>query len=135
MTVFFDPDADPVVVDSVADLDALLDRLAGDERRAEMPSLVEIVSDDEVRALDVGVGCSGFGVVVWHDDDDAADEVLASVGTVVVGEPVFLDFGGTPTTMPRDAAIPVDVARQAAREFLVTGRRPTAVAWRPPEYP
>jgi hypothetical protein len=45
------------------------------------------------------------------------------------------DFGTVPTRMDSGSAVPVPEARAAAAEFLETGDRPTAVAWKAVEVP
>lgn len=131
-TVYFDPERDPGFVTNANDLDTLLDRLSLDPVYLAAPPLVEIVSADERRMLDIGIANPDHSVLIWHDDD--ADEVMASLGTISAAAAVAFDFGGTWTTMPRDATVPVEVARQAVREFIRTGQRPTAVDWQVPVY-
>lgn len=119
-------------VSTAAELDALLDRIEADPAVSEAPPLVELVTSDESRALDIGLARPGYSVVIWHDDD--ADEVLSSRGAISVPSDAAFDFGGTWTHIPDGSAIPVDLARQAAREFMTTGCRPTCIEWQVPAY-
>jgi len=83
----------PVEVNSVVDLDDLLDRIHSDPARKEAPPRIELVSPDETRALDIGQARPEYSVVIWHDND--ADEVFTSSGTVTVDTDAAFDFGGT----------------------------------------
>jgi hypothetical protein len=45
-----------------------------------------------------------------------------------------LPFGLGRFTFPRDAALPLDIAREAAEEYCHTGQRPTCVQWKESSY-
>ncbi|MBT8224531.1 MAG: hypothetical protein HKP61_19835 [Dactylosporangium sp.] len=126
--VYVDPREDPVTVTSTGELDRVLDRLAADPRHQQAPPLVEIVSIDEHRVLDIGLAHPDLSVVCWYDN--VAGEALSSVATAPAASSVAFRLGGV-WTMPDRSAVPVSVARQAAREFAVTGARPTVVSWQP----
>jgi hypothetical protein len=130
--VYYRRGQQPAQVSMVAELDELLDRVHADPTMRDAPPLVELVSADESRALDVGLARANYSVVIWHDDD--ADEVLASTGTLEIDADAAFNFGGTWTHIPDRSAIPVELARLAAREFLTTGRRPSCVDWQEPAY-
>jgi ethanolamine utilization protein EutQ (cupin superfamily) len=132
ISVYYRRGQEPARVSTVAELDELLDRLHADPAVRDAPPLVELVTADESRALDVGLARPAYSVLLWHDDD--ADEVLASEGTIATDDDAAFNFGGTWTHIPDRSAIAVDLARRAAREFLTTGRRPTCVEWKLPAY-
>jgi len=132
INVYYQRGQEPAQVSTVAELDELLDRLHFDPVLRDAPPLVELVTPDETRALDVGLARPDYSVLLWHDDD--ADEVLASKGTIGTNTDAAFNFGGTWTHIPDRSAIPIELARQAAREFLTTGRRPTCVEWKLPAY-
>jgi hypothetical protein len=115
-----------------AELDELLDRVHADPAMRDAPPPVELVTADESRALDVGLARADYSVVIWHDDD--ADELLASTGSLEIDADAAFNFGGTWTHIPDRSAIPPELARQAAREFLTTGRRPSCVERQEPAY-
>jgi hypothetical protein len=104
----------------------------GDPARRDAPPLVELVMADTNRTLDIGLSRPDYSVLIWHDDD--ADEILASTGDLNPGSDAAFDFGGTWTHIADHSAIPVELARQAAREFAATGLRPTRVKWQTPAY-
>lgn len=126
--VYVDPREDPAFVDSPAELDLLLDCLTMDPQWQHALPLVEIVTLDEHRVLDIGVTHPELSIMCWYDHD--ANEALGAVGTHQATPPVAFQLGGV-WTEPYHHAVPIGVARQAAREFATTGARPTAVSWQP----
>jgi hypothetical protein len=134
ISVYHERSTPPARVTTVAELDDLLDHIHRDPGRREAPPLVELVMDGTDRALDIGLGRTEHSVLIWHDDD--ADEVLTSTSTGELdpGPDAAFNFGGTWTHIADGSAIPVELARHAAREFAETGRRPTCIEWQIPAY-
>ena len=130
MTVYYDREP-PTVVTSTEELDTVLDRIAENPRYTAFPVFVSIESADRRYTLQVGVGRSDLSTLVWYE---AEVDVLASAGTVDYQQRPKFNFGGTPTDAYDDSAIPVEVARRAAREFFEHGTRPTCVTWKEPGY-
>lgn len=114
-------------VDTVEQLDALLDKITSQGQ----PIWAELVSADEQHVLNVGLGRE-FSSLTFYDL--AAPAKYASVATLPppTDDDIDFNYGGTPTPMQPDSAIPADAARAAAREFMRTdGQRPLQVGWRP----
>ena len=130
MTVYYDREP-PAVVASVEELDAVFDRIAATPRYMEFPVLVSIEDADRRYTLQIGVGRGDLSVLVWYE---AEVDVLASVGTVAYQQRPKFNFGGTPTDAYDDSAVPVEVARRAARHFFAHGTQPTGVTWKEPAY-
>lgn len=120
-------------VASVAELDAVLDQVAADAERDDRPLYVQLVNPDHSHALDVGLGCSEYSSLTFHTLPPAPRGVEFSVGSVNAPEDAEFYLGGTPTVIEPGTAVAVSDARKAARQFVETGRRPTAVAWTTPE--
>jgi hypothetical protein len=122
---------DPVGVRSVAALDALLDRVAAAPRYQEFPVVVDIVAPDDRHILQIMLGRPDISLLVWHVEGETIE---ASVGTVTHPQPLAFNYGGARTDAYDDTVIPLDIAREAARQFVVEGSRPTVVAWKTPRY-
>jgi hypothetical protein len=128
--VYIDRD-DPVSVQSVAELDAFLDRVAATPRYQRFPVVADIVSADDRYILQILLGRTDASFLIWNIADESIE---ASVGTVLVKGDIVFNYGGSRTDAYDDTTIPVDIARAAAREFLQTGRRPSGVEWKTPQY-
>lgn len=113
-------------IDSVDRLDAELDRIAHESRAGDLPYLVTLTAPSG-RSLAIGVGADS-SVLSWSDED-AEHPYFTSRGGSTDTEPVGFSYGGEWTEFPPSAAVPVGVARQAAREFVHTGERPGSVDW------
>ncbi|MEQ4303143.1 Imm1 family immunity protein [Plantactinospora sp. B6F1] len=112
-------------VTGATDLDDVLDRVPS--------SGVSLVSEDGVRSLHVTLD-GGRSGLVWEDERD----VLLSWGPVPPGAPPGMTAGDAEYVFSDpwftvEGAEPGEIteglARQAAHEFLGTGRRPSNVQW------
>lgn len=119
-----------VIVSTPAELDAILDTVAGwDGRR-----LVDfyVVGATRPALFNVGLhGKAGRGALVYS----AGSEGWISTETPESGwstdEPILYYLMMSDTEFPANCEVSLDVARQAAHEFMATGgERPTATAWR-----
>jgi hypothetical protein len=128
-TVYVDRD-EPVPVQTVDDLDRILDSIAANPRYQSFPVVADIVSPDDRNILQVLLGRPDVSFLVWHVDNEIIE---ASVGTIPIKGLVF-NYGGSRTDAYDGTTIPVDIARQAVREFLTTQRRPACVEWQVPAY-
>jgi hypothetical protein len=128
--VYVDRD-DPVPVQSVAELDELLDRVAAAPRYQEFPVVADIASPDDRYILQILLGRTDVSFLIWNIADETVE---ASVGTVSVDGDVVFNYGGSRTDAYDDTIIPVDVARAATREFIQTGHRPGGIEWKIPQY-
>src|SRR5688572_6027816 len=59
------------------------------------------------------------------------DDVFFSRGNMVSDEEVVYGYMGNERYFPVDSEVPLDLVRQAIKEFLATARRPTCVQWQP----
>jgi Immunity protein Imm1 len=114
------------VVSTVEALDAVLDRLDAEARRSGVPLDVELAG-----------GASGWlGIVVGHDrsvlnhvPEDANPPYLASRGDEDEERPFAYHYAGEFSEMHWRHTIPAELAREAARTFLLTGRLDDRVTW------
>ncbi|HEX6360685.1 Imm1 family immunity protein [Actinophytocola sp.] len=75
---------------------------------------------------------TGFAALNYMDHDDAKLPIANSYNPKRPLPEVDLIFNGaTGAVFPRTAAIPIDKARDALREWLITRTRPTCIEWRP----
>lgn len=116
-------------VSTVAQLDAVLDAIAG-AGKPQVVDLLDPARDDpwgERVLVQVGVGHANRSFVMFDADSVWAVEP----GVEALAEPVWFDYGGTPTEYQSSRTrVRSETARQAAREFMLTeGRRPTCVDW------
>jgi hypothetical protein len=125
-------------VASVAQLDAVLDEIAsrsgrysvGIYRPEDLDNPVPPWEEPPHGALELGVG-----------DPDRSFVVFVGAGGGVGTDPgmppwpdgapdIAFDYGGDPVFCgPDRARVRPETARQAAREFVATGQRPTCLAW------
>ena len=110
------------VADRVA-LDRILDAIA---EQASEPLIVELVSPNGAR-LGVGLGPRG-GVLSFNDSSDPPYFVSAGNLGSSTDEVVFYHQGHW-TEFPGSALVTIDDARDAARAFIATGKRPENVPW------
>jgi immunity protein Imm1 of predicted polymorphic toxin system len=116
-----------VHVATVQELDELLDRVQEQARSEGRPLLVDInVTDD--RLLCLGMTVDGELSMVSYDDMESGVALL-SRGTSDSGGQVEFFSGNQYSYFPARALISSQTAREAAREFLRTGRPSTAVDW------
>ncbi|GAA3460963.1 Imm1 family immunity protein [Saccharothrix longispora] len=121
---------DAVIVRTSAELDAVLDTVAGWDGRV----LVDLyVAGNPGRAnFNVGLhGLAGRGVLYYAGSGqkwfstETPDTDLNSDGRILYY------YMNSDTEYPADSEIALDVVRRAAHEFMGTGgERPTASAWR-----
>lgn len=124
------------------DLDAVLDEIAaagvpvavavspdGDPDRADSP-WDEPADTPPGVSLEIGIGHPERAFALWSGPD-AAIAVAPSAGPWPVGTPpIRFDQGGDVVFAGADRApITPAAARDAAREFVRTGRRPACVGW------
>jgi len=123
---------------TVAELDAALDEAA----EAGIPRVVGIYPPEHLDgdaspwdtalppALQIGVGHPDRSFVLWLGPEGGIG-VEAGVAPWPDGAPdIGFDYGGDAVFAgPYRARVTPAVAREAAREFVRTGRRPTFVEW------
>lgn len=74
----------------------------------------------------------GYAALNYMDNDDPHMPIANSYSLIRPLPEIDLIFNGTTgSVFPRSAAIPIDHARSALREWLATRARPTCIQWRP----
>jgi hypothetical protein len=122
-----------VPVSTVDELDAVLDRVAAQATAEDLPYAVQVHRPGRHGAVMFGIGHSVRSFLDWLDRGQphgTADRYAVEPGVSAASEPVAFDFYGDWTEMPpeRTRVTPL-AARDAAREFVRTGGRPTCVEW------
>jgi hypothetical protein len=116
------------VVNDTDELDAVLDRIA----RAGIPQLVDISPLDDTHSvpygLQIGVGTADRSFAIY------IGQPAGGVGYDPDLSPppasTRFDAGGEPTDYhPEQLRLTPEQVRQAAREYVATGQRPTNVSW------
>lgn len=113
-------------VGNVRDLDQVLDQLS-EAAVATQPLIAELVNSTGAR-LGIGLGTSG-SVLSFKQSDDPPYFVSVGGSDALDDEDVGFYYQGHWSEFPSSAVVPVERAREAARLFLSTGRRPDAIEW------
>lgn len=121
--------ATPRTLPDVAAVDQALDELAREAEAAEWPRVVSLTRGEHV--LEILVGRQDLSLLVWYV---GFDEIACSRGTIEQPSDLAFDYGGHRTDAYADAAVPVETAREAVRQFVRNDTRPTAVEWQTPHY-
>jgi hypothetical protein len=108
-------------VTTIAELDALLDRLSHLER----PTIVELFHEKGT-TLAIGVGL-GDSVVVFFGNDGSSWTAAGNLERK--GDSLVFDFCGEPSEFLPTMALACAVARAAVRSFFESGERPNDVVW------
>jgi hypothetical protein len=124
----------PVIVRTDADVDALIDALLAEPFSNSMANLYIVeripgpkgITDHE---LGVGVDAEDGVGGLWYLGDG---DTWFSLGERSQRDTVFYCFTDHDREFPINSIIPLDLVRQATKEFLASGgRRPTCVQWQP----
>ena len=125
-------------VSNVHELDAVLDEIAS----TGTPTSVGIYPPDELdkdaspwddpptSALEIGVGHRDRSFAIWLGPDAAIATAPAAGPWPGGAQDIAFDYGGDPVFAgPDRARITPSAARDAARQYVRTGTRPTSVEW------
>ena len=117
-----------VEVTRVEDLDALIDESGAEARRLGRLNVITMAAPNG-DGLSLVVG--GDETVVAFSYGHGDPPYYASAGASQEDHPVLTAFLGLEhhTEFPRREVLPISAGRQAAREFMLTGRRPASVQW------
>ena len=117
----------PRELGDLAELDALLDRVSSEAPEGR-PTGVHLFSP-EGACLTLALGSEES--VLGFIDASCEPPYFASKGEVEDVEPLFTFYVCSEhhTEVPRRNVVSTGAAREAAREFFRTGRRPENVAW------
>lgn len=124
----------PLVVRTDDDIDALIDALMAESFDHSLANLYIV----ERPLNTAGVPDHEFGVAVDAEREVGGLWYLGaggswySLGARSDRDEVYYCYMGNDTGFPLDSEIPLNLIRQAAKEFLDTGgERPTCVSWQP----
>lgn len=109
------------------ELERLLDELSA-EGVANQPLIAEFVTSTGAR-LGVGLGASSGTVLSYKESDDPPYYVSAGRAESSGADDVGFYFQGHWSEFPEEALVPMELAREAAQQFLATGTRPQSVHW------
>lgn len=121
---------DPMTVDDLAALDALLDDLHDQALATARLIAVFLYHTVPGPILTITVGAD-HAVAQWSDPPGAYEMTSRPIAAVEPGDVPNLpvDYGGQPGTVPAAHFFPAEAARAAARTFHTTGRLPTEIPW------
>ena len=116
------------IVNSEAALDATLDEASAEARAAGKLNIVLLTAPNR-DWLSIVVG--GEETVVGYNYGHGDPPYYVSAGQAQTDDPVMTAYVGLEhhTEFPRRWVVALALGRQAAREFLVTGKRPESIAW------
>jgi hypothetical protein len=119
-------DASPeTTVHTIEDLDQLLDRLQQDCTTAPVLATVKLPSSGDSLSIGLGRAESVLNFVSGSGDPP----YWSSVGEHEEDEAVGFNFMGELSEIPLRHLIPLDLARQAVRDFVQTGKLSHKVTW------
>lgn len=111
-----------VVIATVDELDEVLDRATAAAAADVLPYIVYIHTEAGMDGDMLGLGVGGeFSYLTFNDQYVPGD--------LDGGKPSRWYYDNQPTDLPPGIGIPPNVARDAAREFIRTGRQPAGAAW------
>lgn len=124
----------PVIVRCDDDVDALIDTLLANPFHNSMATLhvIERPGRNGRPDHELGVAVDAEGGVggLWYLNSTAG--AWHTLGNRSQRDEVFYCFVGNARDFPIDSEIPLDLLRQATKEFVSSGgQRPTCVRWQP----
>lgn len=120
-------------VSTETELDAVLDQVAVESAAKGIAFAVQINRAASPGAVMIGVGDPGRSFVDWLMDKGHrlyGHEPGVAAGADPVAYDVYGNFHEHP---PEQSRVTPAVAREAAREYVRTGQRPTCVSWGVPD--
>lgn len=115
-----------VVVGSVQELDALLDRITAEAEAADRP-MIAVLGREDGSTLSIGLGRPYS--VVGFVDGSYDPPYFISRGEEERSDPLAFVFSGEMTEFPPWSAIATEQAREAMRHFFGTGELSPEVDW------
>ena len=122
-------DQGPVaVLSSIEALDAALDAASAEARMKQTLNFVNLFAPNQDS---LGLALGGEETVLCFNFGHGNPPYFASRGEAATNEPVLTAFIGLAhhSEFPRRWVVPVSEGRRAAREFLLTGTRPSSLKW------
>jgi len=131
LKAWYDGEADDAtIIHTAAELDAVLDEVAG----WSGPNIVELLieSDPAQAILDVGIDTEFGRGTLYYAGEGYDDGCFPRSDSKSDEDPLLYYYMGSDREFPRDAEIPLAAVREAAHEYMTTGgRRPTGIDWQP----
>ena len=115
-----------VVVGSVQELDALLDRITAEAEAEDLPMLA-VLGREDGSTLSIGLG-HPYSVLSFVDGSHDPPYYISRRDEERT-EPVKFVFSGEMTEFPPWCAIPTEQAREAMRHFFETGELSPRLDW------
>ena len=119
VAVGFGKGDDPIMVSNQEELDAALDELDRRAREAD-DVIIALLGTDIETMMTIGVGSNLVPVTYGY---------VRSRGSLPEGEPEEWRFMNTWNEISPTELVPAELAREAARQWLVTGERPDNLVW------
>jgi hypothetical protein len=127
----FEHDDNPVVLSTVDEVDALIDRVRAESPQAA-PILMDVHMSGEPYAQGLDVGIADDHGVIRYSGREWPRGVVSTGDGPADGEAHPYFYMGHWREFPANAEIPLEVIRQAVKEFMESdGARPTCVRWQP----
>jgi hypothetical protein len=114
-----------VVVGSMQELDALLDRITGEAEATELP-MIAVLGREDGSTLSIGLG-RPYSVLSFIDASHDPPYFMSRGEER--SDPVAFVFSGEMTEFPPWSAIPTEQAREGIRHFFETGELSPKVDW------
>lgn len=129
-----EPDrGEEVAVDTITDLDTVLEQIAVQAAADGVPYAVQLHQPGHHGAIMIGVGHPDRSFIDWLDRSQShgtGDRFGIDPGLPPINEAIGFDvYGSWSELPPARTRITVQNARAAAHEYLQTGQRPTIVEW------
>lgn len=124
-------DADPLRLETAADVDQLIDGLLGEDYSHSVAALYV-----EGRLNSAGVPDHELLVAINNEDGGVGalrymggGGSYYTLGAAMADKEVTYYYTGSDREFPADSEVPLAQVREAVKEFLVTSERPTSVGW------
>ncbi|MBB5960061.1 hypothetical protein FHS29_006683 [Saccharothrix tamanrassetensis] len=113
------------------EVDALVNRVLATSSE-EAPVLMQLYVASDVHTQELSAGVVGDRGVLRYAGRDWFEGVCSLGEGRGGGEPLLYFYMDSDTEFPSNAEVPLDVVRQAIKDYLVAdGARPTCVSWQP----
>lgn len=118
-----------VDVSTVAELDAVFDRIVTDAAAKGIPFAVQVDGEESSGSVMIGVGNPDHSFIDWLMDEGHRNYGWEP-GIPATVAPVAYDvYGEWHEHPPEESRVTPATAVEAAREYARTGERPTCVGW------
>jgi hypothetical protein len=121
-----------VLVSTVDQLDRALDRVAAQANAEKLPYAVQVHRSEAPGSIMIGIGHPQRSFIDWLMPKGHREYGYVE-GVAAWSEPIGFDvYGEWHEHEPEQVRVVPATAREAAREYVRTGQRPTCVDWARP---